>query len=78
MIPPKAASIVLLRAAERLGGVEKLATRLGVRPGVLRLQIAGDAPVTEVEYLAAVDIVLGESAARGDGSSNDPKPNHRE
>ena len=60
MIPAGAASNVLLKAAQRLGGVEKLAAHLGLTPVVIRRQIDGTYPVSEVEYLKAVDVVLGE------------------
>lgn len=63
-IPAEAASKVLLRAAERLGGVELLASHLGLSPKVIQSQIDGTRPVPEAEYLKAVDVVLGDGPAR--------------
>ena len=78
MVPAKAASVVLLKAAEKLGGIEQLAIRIGVRADVLRSQISGSAPVTEVEYLKAVDIVLGEEPPGPRPSARGPQrgPHH--
>ena len=73
MIPAKAASKVLRRAAERLGGVELLAAYLGLTTEVIQRQIAGTSPVTEAEYLKAVDLVLEDvSIPRADSSARPP------
>jgi hypothetical protein len=60
MIEHKAASTVLARAAEKLGGRKALAERLGVRDDDLSQYIDGNLPVSEDLYLKAVDIVLGD------------------
>lgn len=73
MIPAKAASRVFRRAAERLGGVDQLAAHLGVTPEVLQRQIDGTCPVTEAEYLKAVDLVLEDvSIPRTNSSARTP------
>jgi len=69
MIPAKAASKVLRSAAERLGGVELLAAHLGVTPEVVQRQIDGTCPVSEAEYLKAVDLVLEDVSVPRPGSS---------
>jgi hypothetical protein len=74
MIPAKAASKVLLKAAERLGGVEKLAAHLGMTAQVLKRQIEGTYPVSEVEYLQAVDVVLGELPTASTTGSSPSRP----
>lgn len=59
MIAQKVASVVLERAAEKIGGKKQLADRLGVPVRALGEYIDGTAPVSEDLYLKAVDIVLG-------------------
>jgi hypothetical protein len=61
VIPPKAAAVVLERAAKKLGDQKRLAEKLGVSLIVLRLYISGVQQCPEEIYLRAVDIVLGES-----------------
>jgi DNA-binding transcriptional regulator YdaS (Cro superfamily) len=60
VIAHKAASVVLAKAAEKLGGRRALAAQLGVTFAVLDQYINGDLPVAEELYLKAVDIVLGD------------------
>jgi DNA-binding transcriptional regulator YdaS (Cro superfamily) len=62
VIEHKAASTVLAKAAEKVGGRKALAERLGVRYNDLSQYIDGNLPVSEDLYLKAVDIVLGDPA----------------
>lgn len=54
----KAARHLLARAAVRLGGVEQLASRLGVSPRVLKLYIEGHEAVPDSLLLRVIDLVL--------------------
>ena len=47
----------LKRAAERVGGAERLAVQLGVGPGDLALWIDGAAPTPPDIFLKAVDLI---------------------
>ena len=48
---------VLVQAAERLGGMEALATRLGITAGALRLYLMGSEPVPQKLFLRVVDVL---------------------
>jgi hypothetical protein len=61
VIEHKAASTVLAKAAQKVGGRQELAARLGVRSDALEQYIEGTLPVSEDLYLKAVDIVLGDA-----------------
>lgn len=65
MVPREAARRVLERAAEKCGGVENLAQRLGVHARVLKMCIEGREEVPDKLYLKAVDVVMEEPHADG-------------
>ncbi|HZO01284.1 MAG TPA: hypothetical protein VFB93_08805 [Burkholderiales bacterium] len=48
---------MLVQAAERLGGMEALATRLGITAGALRLYLMGSEPVPQKLFLRVVDVL---------------------
>lgn len=47
----------LVQAAEQLGGMEALATRLGLSIGALRVYLMGSEPVPEQLFLRIVDVL---------------------
>lgn len=50
------------RAAEILGGVEELASRLGLAAGTVRMMIAEKLPVPQQVFLQVVDIISDDDA----------------
>jgi hypothetical protein len=60
VVPGEAGRRLLERAAEKVGGLDALAERIGLNARALKLCIDGREPIPEALYLRAVDIVLGD------------------
>ena len=68
-------SRALLRAAELIGGRDKLATLLRVPKAELDNWIAGEAMPPREVFLRVVDLILDETGAAGDpNDTRDPPP----
>jgi hypothetical protein len=55
-------SRAVARAAEILGGVEELASSIGLATGTVRMMIAGKLPVPQQVFLQVVDIISADDA----------------
>jgi hypothetical protein len=57
MSTPEARQRLLEQAAARLGGVEKLAKKLGVTQRAMKLYLSGAAPLSDALFLRLVDLL---------------------
>jgi hypothetical protein len=69
-------SRALLRAAELVGGRDKLANTLRVPKSEIDKWIAGDTKPTRDVFLRVVDLILDETGAAGDPSDTPDPPPH--
>ena len=69
-------SRALLRAAELVGGREKLANVLRVPMGELDKWIGGEAKPPRELFLRVVDLILDETAVAGSASERQDPPRH--
>ena len=69
-------SRALLRAAELVGGREKLANVLRVPMGELDKWIGGEAKPPRELFLRVVDLILDETAVAGSASEGQDPPHH--
>ena len=60
---------LLKKAAETVGSVEALATRVGINAQVMRLYLEGRQPISKDLVFKAVDIVLDGSASKSPPAS---------
>jgi hypothetical protein len=77
IIPPMTASVysrALLRAAELLGGRDKLARALRVPKSEIDHWTAGDSKPPRDVFLRVVDMILDETAGEGGDTPESPPP----
>jgi len=73
---------VVERAAAKVGGMAALASRLDLRPRVLRWYVTGQLNVPDALFLRALDVLLEElpetrlASQRGAQSFQEPKRDH--
>jgi hypothetical protein len=65
MSTPEARQRLLEQAAARLGGVEKLAKKLGVTQRAMKLYLSGAAPLSDALFLRLVDLLSDQWRSNG-------------
>ena len=74
-VVPKVYSRTMLKAAEFLGGRQKLAEYLKTPPAEIEKWIAGEAKPPLATFLRAVDLIIDETAPSGDSDPGEsPAP----